>query len=339
MQYVHSLNLVKKDGDSDWKQALRTAFRDPFELLDYLSLDEAQFKEQVLSDPSFKMLVPKAYAEKMEKGNWDDPLLKQVLPIHDENVITAGFVSDPVGDLNAQVSNGLLKKYHGRVLLVTTAACAVHCRYCFRKEFPYTDSTPDKKQWQTTLDNIAADESINEVILSGGDPLMIPDERLRAICEDLVAISHITTLRFHSRVPVFIPERINNDFLHWLQQLDCQKVMVIHSNHAKEIDEKVGGCLLTMNDAGMTVLNQAVLLKGINDDVKTLENLSRRLFEFKVLPYYLHQLDRVHGTAHFEVEKNNSIQILKLLKNRLPGYLVPKLVGEISGERSKQAIE
>jgi len=334
-----SIQSLKEYEEANWSVVLAKAFKDPVQLLRFLHLDEDMYLKQLKSDSQFKMLVPLSYAKKMKKRDWGDPLLRQVLPLEQEDILTEGFGADPVGDLNAEISSGLLQKYQGRVLLVTTGACPVHCRYCFRREFPYSQSNPDKKQWQTTLSNIEKDKSINEVILSGGDPLMLSDKRLSYMCDDLSQIQHIKTIRFHSRVPVFLPERITIDFLAWLENLSFQKVMVIHSNHANEIDDKVRDGLISLRAAGVTVLNQTVLLKGVNDSVDVLSALSKRLFEFQVLPYYLHQLDRVQGTAHFEVDRAEAIELLRSLKNQLPGYLVPRLVEEISGKRSKQGIE
>ncbi|MEH6457912.1 MAG: KamA family radical SAM protein, partial [Cocleimonas sp.] len=244
----------------------------------------------------------------------------------------------PVGDLESEISPGVLHKYQGRVLLVTTGACPVHCRYCFRREFPYVDSIPDKKHWQQTLDKIKHEQSIHEVIFSGGDPLMLSDARLQKMCTDIAAIGHVTTIRFHTRVPIFLPERITVEFLSWLGELNVNKVMVIHSNHANELDDSVGAALLSLRNSGVTLLNQAVLLKGINDSVEVLEALLQRLFSFQVLPYYLHQLDRVKGSAHFEVDKRSALNLIESLRNKLPGYLIPRLVEEVSGKRSKQTI-
>jgi len=322
-----------------WQEALASAIRDPLELLSLLELDEDKFIKQLHYPEKFKLLVPLSYIAKMKKGDWNDPLLKQVLPVKDETESIAGFIADPVGDLDSVISSGVLQKYHGRVLLITTGACAVHCRYCFRRHFPYANSMPDKAKWQETLLAIRNDSSIHEVILSGGDPLMIPNNRLQAMCADLVEIPHVKTLRFHTRIPLFLPERINAEFLSWLKKLSVQKVMVIHSNHENEIDQRVGYILASLHEVGVTLLNQSVLLKGINNSVKALAELSHRLFEFKVLPYYLHQLDRVDGAAHFEVDRAEAICLLNDLKTVLPGYLIPKLVEEVSGERSKRAIE
>ena len=322
-----------------WQNSIASAVRDPLELLKLLDLDNAQYNQKLHFPDSFKMLVPLAFVNKIKKGDWNDPLLRQVLPLLDETQVCEGFVSDPVGDLKAVVSKGVLQKYQGRVLLITTGACAVHCRYCFRREFPYASSTPDKKQWQTTIDQLTNDATIHEVIFSGGDPLMLPDERLSKMCRDIVSIPHIHTIRFHTRLPIILPERINTGFLSWFSKLDIQKVMVVHTNHANEIDAETGEALEMLADHKITVLNQSVLLQGINDDVDSLYDLSRQLFKFRVLPYYIHLLDKVKGAAHFDVREEKAKLLIKELKLQLPGYLVPKLVKEVSGERSKQSIE
>lgn len=324
--------------EESWKFKLATAIKDPFELLKELDLANDENKSKVYLADKFKLFVTRSYVKKMKKGDWNDPLLKQVLPVLEENKVVSGFVSDPVGDLNAEISSGLLHKYQGRVLLVTTGACPVHCRYCFRRHFSYADSLPDKKHWQKTLSTIRNDNSISEVILSGGDPLMLSDDRLQKMCFELAEIPHVKTLRFHTRIPIFLPERINAAFLSWTKRLAIQKVMVIHANHANELDEQVDDVLNKLSKVGFTLLNQSVLLKEINDDVDTLVDLSEKLFSMKVLPYYLHQLDRVQGAAHFEVDKKMAISLVESLKEQLPGYLVPRLVEEISGKRSKQAI-
>ena len=321
-----------------WNKVLNQAFKDPVTLLEYLELATLDNVSKIDIDNPFSMLVPLSYAAKMKKGDWNDPLLRQVLPLKDEKIITQGFVSDPVGDLNAEISPGVLHKYQGRILLVTTGSCPVHCRYCFRREYPYTESIPDKKYWQNTLEKIKKDDSIKEVILSGGDPLMLSDKRLQKIYTEIDAIPHVSTLRFHTRVPIFLPERITSDLLNDLANLKIKVLLVIHSNHANEIDESVENTLLALRDIGITLLNQTVLLAGVNDSITTLADLSQKLFSAHVLPYYIHQLDKVQGAAHFEVEKERSIELIENLKKQLPGYLVPKLVMEVAGEKSKQAL-
>lgn len=322
-----------------WQKQMAKAFRDVNELLAYLELEPDDAKRSLYFPEHFKLLAPRPYVEKIKKADWDDPLLKQLLPLNLEQQTSDGFSVDPVGDSTAGIAKGVLQKYHGRVLLITTGACAVHCRYCFRRHFPYAESMVDKSHWQNTLDQLLADPDIHEVILSGGDPLMLPDERLAAMCADLAAIPHIKTLRFHTRLPLVLPQRINKDLLHWLDGLAIRKVMVIHANHANEIDDETGRALEALTRHGVTLLNQSVLLRGVNDDAGVLINLSKRLFEFGVLPYYLHMLDKVQGAAHFDVDDAHALSLLKSLRQALPGYLTPKLVREISGERSKSSLE
>lgn len=323
---------------ADWQHSLASAIRDPAELLQRLELSDQIDAGKVYLPDNFKLLVPVSYVERMQKGDWNDPLLKQVLPTELETKQVAGFVADPVGDLKATLSSGILHKYQGRVLLISTGACPVHCRYCFRQHFPYADFLIEKENWQNTRAQIMTDSTIHEVILSGGDPLVLSDDRLRLICQDITSIPHVKTIRFHTRVPIFLPERINNSFLEWAGGLDINKVMVIHSNHANEIDDNVAQSLQDLRQAGFTLLNQSVLLKGVNDNVSSLQSLSMRLFDAGVLPYYLHQLDKVAGASHFEVSRVDAGEIMSRLKAVLPGYLVPKYVEEISGKRSKQAI-
>lgn len=338
---ITGIALQDKDESHNdgWKEALSSAVRDPLHLLELLDLTDQKYQDQVLLGDKFNLFVPLSYVKKMKKGDWNDPLLKQVLPIKDETVKVFGFVSDPVGDLNAEISTGVLKKYQGRVLIVTTGACAVHCRYCFRRHFPYANSMPDKAKWQQTLEVIKSDESISEVILSGGDPLMLPDDRLSRMCQELANIPHVKTLRFHTRVPVFLPERITSNFLSWLAKLGTKVVMVVHANHANELDEEFERLMKKISAIGVTLLNQSVLLKNINDDVIELSSLSERLFECDILPYYVHQLDKVQGAAHFEVTDEEMKVIQNQMRECLPGYLVPKFVREVSGERSKHSLE
>ncbi len=329
----------KPEQASSWQNEMMDAFRDVERLLDYLELDGAD-QQQVLSLPEdFRLLVPKSYVDKIKKNDWTDPLLKQILPLSLEQQAFDGFTVDPVGDANARMANGVLQKYQGRVLLITTGACAVHCRYCFRRHFPYADAMADKKHWQDTLDYIEKDRSLHEVILSGGDPFMLPDARLASMCNDLASISHVKTLRFHTRLPVILPSRINDAFLSWLAPLPVRKVVVIHANHANEIDDQTGAALKHLAEHQITLLNQSVLLKGVNDHARILMELSLRLFEFGVLPYYLHVLDKVQGAAHFDVDEKQAKHLLVALKQSLPGYLVPRLVKEVSGERSKLSLE
>lgn len=321
-----------------WQHLLANAVRDPDTLFEYLELPRDRFKNTPEVIEKFKLLVPYSFLEKIEKGNWNDPLLKQILPEDDELLMVKGFISDPVGDLKAGLSPGVLKKYDGRALIVTTGVCAIHCRYCFRQDYPYTDLNPAKNHWKETIDAITNDSSINEVILSGGDPLVLSDERLSSLCQQLVVIPHVETIRLHTRLPVALPERIDKDFIKWFEALAIKKVMVIHANHPREIDKNVGLRLQALRQAGVTVLNQSVLLKGVNDNVEALEALSRVLFEYQILPYYLFVLDKVQGAARFDTADAVAIRLVDELRERLPGYLVPKLVREVSGKRSKTPI-
>jgi len=307
-------------------------------LLDLLALSPSFLPGARKAAQLFPLRVPRGYIARMQRGNVDDPLLKQVLPLNDELLDVKDFNLDPVGDLNAMSVPGLLHKYHGRVLLVTTGACAVHCRYCFRRHFPYSDSNPTKDSWGNALRYITANTTINEVILSGGDPLVLSDHRLDELVTQLEAIPHVERLRLHSRLPVVLPERINDDLLLWIRKTHLDVVLVIHANHANEIDNTVATALSRLTSAGVILLNQSVLLRGINDSCEALEALSHRLFSVGVLPYYLHLLDRVKGAAHFEVNHQNITPLYEKLLARLPGYLVPRLVREIAQAPNKTIV-
>ncbi|HRJ53898.1 MAG TPA: EF-P beta-lysylation protein EpmB [Candidatus Thiothrix moscowensis] len=316
-----------------WQRELAGAVREPAELLRLLGL------EGTVSTNPFRLLVPHSYIARMKHGDWHDPLLRQVLPLDEELRVVEGFNHDPVGDQFAQVADGVLHKYHGRVLLVTTGACAVHCRYCFRRHFPYTESNPVRGEWEGALAYIRANADVREVILSGGDPLTLSDERLAVLFRQLRDIPHVTRVRFHSRLPVVLPSRIDSGFLSLLEQVPQQKVMVIHANHAQELAAgDVRTALAALHGAGVTLLNQAVLLRGVNDNADVLVELSESLFAQRVLPYYLHLLDRVAGAAHFEVPEAEAARLMGKIRQRLPGFLVPKLVREVAGERAKMPV-
>ena len=323
---------------NNWQHLLAQAIRDPDALIDYLELPKKPFYNADQANKNHQLLAPLGYLDKIQKGNWDDPLLKQILPIEDEMLDVKGYVSDPVGDLNASLTAGVLQKYQGRALIITTGTCAVHCRYCFRKEYPYAEAKPAINNWQQVIETISHDPSLHEIILSGGDPLILSDQRLISLCQQLAAIPHIKTLRFHTRIPVVLPQRIDTHFLHWFSALPIKKVVVIHANHANEIDPLVGDKLRALANTGAIVLNQSVLLKGVNDSVEALENLSQQLFHYQTLPYYLHLLDKVKGTAHFDIQQQQALLLMEELRHRLPGYLVPKLVREVSGKRPKSPI-
>ncbi|HYW91294.1 MAG TPA: EF-P beta-lysylation protein EpmB [Gammaproteobacteria bacterium] len=318
-----------------WQRALARAVTDPRELLRRLALDPAAF-DLSTADAGFPLRVPEGYLRRMRPGDPGDPLLRQVLPLAAEQRDTAGYSTDPVGDLASAARPGLLHKYAGRVLLVTTGACAVHCRYCFRRHFPYPGETARGNRMQAALDYIRADPSIREVILSGGDPLSLSDERLAALTGVLADIPHVETLRLHTRTPVVLPERVDGDLLAWLSGWPRASVVVLHANHAREIDTQVADAVRALAGTGAQLLNQAVLLRGVNDTVEALEALSRRLLAAGVLPYYLHLLDPVAGAAHFNVPEWTARELLATLAARLPGYLVPRLAQEVPGAASKR---
>jgi EF-P beta-lysylation protein EpmB len=321
-----------------WQQLLDEAIRDPNELLQLLQLDPTQLDSTHFNPRHFPLRVPKGFIRKMHKGDWNDPLLKQILPLQAENNVTDGFHLDPVGDQYAVSNKGILKKYHGRALIITTGACAIHCRYCFRQNFPYSEHKINRNAWADVITDLETDSSISEVILSGGDPLSLSDKRLSSLCFQLAKIPHINTIRFHTRLPLVLPERIDHHFLEWFQQLDSQKIIVIHANHANEFCKKTSTVLEHLHQMGTILLNQSVLLKGINDNLESLTNLSNTLIANKVIPYYLHLLDKAQGTAHFDTYEANAIELMDQLRKTLPGYSVPKLVREVSGKRSKTPI-
>lgn len=312
----------------DWQTQLSTGFSDPADLLRFLGLDVPRLPAE--SSP-FPFRVTKAFAQRMERGNPDDPLLLQVLPDPKESLESEHFLNDPVGDLASSLLPGLIQKYAARVLLVTTGACAIHCRYCFRRNFPYERHHLSKSRISECFAQIQADPKIHEVILSGGDPLVLSNERLEEVFKIFGSPDQIDTIRIHSRLPVVLPDRIDQGFIRALRECPAKMVAVIHCNHPNEIDAAVEKALARLSEAGVTLLNQSVLLKGVNDNAETLISLSRRLFQSGVLPYYLHELDRAKGTAHFEVAAERSASLLKALQENLPGYLVPRLVREVPG--------
>ena len=325
-------------GQPNWRAELARAVADPAELVRLLDLDPALLPQARAAARAFPLRVPRGFVARMRRGDAHDPLLRQVLPLGAELETQAGFVADPTGDLAVARAPGLLIKYQGRALIVATGACAVHCRYCFRRHFPYAGENPRADGWRAALAAIAADPSIDEVILSGGDPLSLSDLRLGELVGELAALSQLKRLRIHTRHPVVLPERVDDALLGWLAPLRLQKVVVLHANHAQELDADVAAACARLRDAGATLLNQSVLLRGVNDDVAALAALSERLFAIGVLPYYLHQLDRVAGAAHFEVPDREALALHSALGARLPGYLLPRLVREVAGAPAKQAL-
>ena len=315
----------------------RDAVADARELLRLLDLDD-RAQALLATDAGFSVRVPHAFVARMRRGDPDDPLLRQVLPQAAELGEVPGFTRDAVGDIAARAARGVLHKYAGRALLVATGSCAVHCRYCFRRSFPYADGTAAANGWREALDHLRADASIEEVILSGGDPLSLSTRKLAELSDALAGIGHVRRLRIHTRIPIVLPDRVDAELLRWLQALPWPVAVVLHANHANELDASVAGACAALRGHGVQLLNQSVLLHGINDDARTLARLSERLFECGVLPYYLHQLDRVAGTAHFEVSDDRAREIAAALRTMLPGYLVPRLVREVAGESSKMPL-
>ncbi|HTM70674.1 MAG TPA: EF-P beta-lysylation protein EpmB [Luteimonas sp.] len=321
-----------------WQRAWRDALRDPRELLALLGLESLAASLSDEAAAGFPLRVPHAFAARMRHGDPADPLLRQVLPVLDEERVVPGFALDAVGDGAARAARGVIRKYHGRALLVATGACAVHCRYCFRRHFPYAEETAAAEGWREAVVAIAADPSIDEVILSGGDPLALTTPKLAELTDALASIAHLRRLRIHTRLPIVLPERVDAPLLDWLRALPWPVAVVVHANHANEFDAGVDAAMGALRGAGATLLNQAVLLRGVNDAVDALAALSERAFAAGVLPYYLHQLDRVAGTAHFEVPDARARELHAALAARLSGYLVPRLVREIPGDTGKRPL-
>jgi len=283
----------------------------------------------------FPLLIPKFLKDKIDFKNDNDPILLQVIPQEKEHLSFDNYCDDPVGDLAASQSKGVIHKYHGRVLLITNGTCAVNCRYCFRRNFPYAKNYAASQNWQNAIAYISSHTEIHEVILSGGDPLMLSTKTLKNLSRQLESITHVKTIRIHTRMPLVSPERITDSFLQWLEDISLKKVMVLHCNHPQELDDSLQQTIKSIAKTETMLLNQSVLLKNINDNPKVLADLSHRLFEFGILPYYLNQLDKANGTQHFSITNAQAKSIHKQLLQTLPGYLVPKLVKEISGKKNK----
>ncbi|HVR80686.1 MAG TPA: EF-P beta-lysylation protein EpmB [Luteimonas sp.] len=326
-----------------WQQLWREAVRDPRELLSLLGLEGlAGNLSEAATAPAvngyFPLRVPRGFIARMRRGDPHDPLLRQVLPLDDEDRIVPGFGLDAVGDGAALAGSGVIRKYRGRALLVATGSCAIHCRYCFRRHFPYAEETAAAGGWNDAVALIADDATIDEVILSGGDPLSLATSKLSELTDALIVVPHLRRLRIHTRLPVVLPERVDAALLAWLRALPWPVTVVIHANHANEFDPTVDAALVQLRDAGATLLNQAVLLRGVNDTVDALADLSERGFAAGVLPYYLHQLDHVAGAAHFEIDDMRARTLHAALAARLSGYLVPRLVREVAGDPGKRAL-
>jgi EF-P beta-lysylation protein EpmB len=322
-----------------WQAAWREAVRDPRELLAMLGLESLAVGWSEAAARQFPLRVPRGFVARMRHGDPADPLLRQVLPVLEEDRLVPGFSLDAVGDGAARRGGGPIHKYRGRALLVATGSCAVHCRYCFRRHYPYADDSAAAAGWQEAVALVAADPSLHEVILSGGDPLSLANHKLAELTEALRGIPHVRRLRLHTRLPIVLPERVDAGLLGWLHGLPWPVTIVVHANHANEFDPAVDAAMAALRATGASLLNQAVLLRGVNDSVDALADLCERGHAAGVLPYYLHQLDRVAGAAHFEVPDGEALSLHAALAARLPGYLVPRLVREIAGEPGKTPLQ
>lgn len=333
------VNLVSDvQHSSKWQDEYKSSFTNAEQLCDELGLNFEHLPISAQAQKQFQLRAPKSYVARMQKFNPEDPLLLQVLPTNNENEEVEGFSNDPVGDLSSITTPGLLQKYNGRALLLATSRCAIHCRYCFRRHFPYSSQNPRHDTWAQALQQLEKDTSITEVILSGGDPLVLDDAELLKLTKKLEAIPHIKRLRIHTRLPVVIPNRICTELLNWIENTRFKVIMVLHINHAQEINTSLKNKLQKLKQLDCTLLNQSVLLKNINDNTVSLINLSEALFDAGVIPYYLHLLDKVAGAAHFEVHEKQASILMAEITQQLPGYLVPKLVKEIAGKHSKTLI-
>jgi L-lysine 2,3-aminomutase len=319
----------------DWQQLLSHTIDDPAELLRLLELPAELLPPAQAAAGDFALRVPLPYLKRIRKGDPHDPLLRQVLPLGAERISVPGYITDPLAEMAANHHDGLIHKYKGRVLLILTGACAINCRYCFRRHFPYEDNRLGPEQWQQVLDYLRQHTGVNEVIFSGGDPLATSDKRLARMIRDLADIPHLSRIRVHSRLPVVIPQRVTDSLIGALTGTRLQAVMVLHVNHASEMDQAVDRAVAQLRHAGVTLLNQSVLLRGVNDSVEALQALSERLFAAGVLPYYLFVLDAVAGAAHFDVSDDEARTLMRALQAELPGFLLPRLAREIPGRPSK----
>jgi EF-P beta-lysylation protein EpmB len=325
---------LMRDTSLSWQKKLAQGFTSATALLEYLDLPVEIGNS--LAETQFSSRIPMGFAQRMQKGNPNDPLLLQVLATANELQIAHEFELDPLQERKSNRLKGLIHKYYGRVLITLTGVCAVNCRFCFRRHFPYQDNNPGRQGFQDICDYIRKDASISEVILSGGDPLLASDLVLTELIQQLEQIPHVHTLRFHTRIPVVFPERIDAAFLDVLAKTTLHKVMVIHSNHPQELDDDaVHQATQSLRQAGCHLLNQTVLLAGINDDASILADLSQALFAQQILPYYLHVLDKVQGALHFDLPFTRAQEIYQQLQKLVPGYLLPRLVREEPEKLSK----
>ncbi|MDC5704050.1 EF-P beta-lysylation protein EpmB [Vibrio europaeus] len=324
--------------EQNWLKQLANGISDPAKLLEQLEIDPKPWQDGFAARKLFAQRVPQSFVDRMEKGNPYDPLLRQVLPLSEEFEVHPGYSNDPLEEQNNAIP-GLLHKYRNRALMIVKGGCAINCRYCFRRHFPYDENKGSKSAWQQSLEYVAQHPEINEIILSGGDPLMAKDEELLWLIDHIADIKHIKRLRIHSRLPVVIPDRITQTLIQMLSETRLQVVLVTHINHAQEINQELRDRLSHLKQAGVTLLNQGVMLKGVNDSIKSQVDLSNALFDAGILPYYIHVLDKVQGAAHFYISDQEAKAILAGLMERVSGYLVPKLTREIGGRTSKTPLD
>jgi len=333
-QIDHDLHLCD---EKSWQKSLRDVITDPEQLLKLLDIAPDEYLQHFKARKLFPVRVPLSFINRMKKGDFEDPLLKQVMPLSKEFLVTDGYSDDPLNEHDT-VAEGLLHKYKNRVLMIVKSACAINCRYCFRRHFPYQDNSPNKQRWQSALDYISAHDEISEVIFSGGDPLMANDDHLAWLIDKVEQIPHISRLRIHSRLPVVMPNRITSKLVTLLKNSRLKATMVLHINHPNEINNELIKALEPLREARIPLFNQSVLLRGVNDDADVLIKLSEYLFDAGIQPYYLHLFDAVQGAAHFDVTEVDAVAIVKNMLANLPGFLMPKLVREIAGQANKTPI-
>ena len=321
-----------------WQDELKNLITCPKALFEALELPVEHLASAYKGEALFSVRVTRPFLARMQKGDLNDPLLLQILPVQAENKEIDGYSDDPLAEHQHNPTQGVIHKYHGRVLLIAAGQCAINCRYCFRRDFDYQSNSPSRTQWLESLDYIRQNTTINEVILSGGDPLVLGDSQLNWLIDQIEGISHITRIRFHSRLPIVLPQRITPAFINKLTSSRLNAIVVIHCNHPNEIDDDVREALCKIKQAGITLLNQSVLLAGINDTSDTLVELSEQLFDAGALPYYLHLMDKVKGAAHFDLPEKRAVAIHQQMQAALPGFLVPKLVREIPHKPNKTSI-
>ncbi len=334
-------HIITRNVDSveqNWLKQLANGISDPQKLLEQLEIDPEPWQNGFDARKLFAQRVPQSFVERMQKGNPFDPLLRQVLPLSAEFEVHPGYSNDPLQEQNNDIP-GLLHKYRNRALMIVKGGCAINCRYCFRRHFPYQENKGNKTTWQQSIDYLAQHDELNEVILSGGDPLMAKDDELRWLIDHIADIPHIKRLRIHSRLPVVIPARVTDELVSLLAGTRLQVILVTHINHAQEINQELSDALCKLKRVGVTILNQGVMLKGVNDSIDAQVQLSEALFDSGVLPYYIHVLDKVQGAAHFYISDQQAKAIMAGVIERVSGYLVPKLTREIGGRSSKTPLD